>query len=45
LGHTFNEEATDKAHIGEIVRKADNVVGCVWEIEERESGEVISGEE
>jgi hypothetical protein len=27
LGHTFNERATDKAHIREIVRKANKVMG------------------
>jgi hypothetical protein len=40
LGYTFNERATDKAHIREIVKKANKVVGCVWEIRE-----VISGGE
>jgi hypothetical protein len=29
LGYTFNERAMDKAHIRDIVRKANNVVGCV----------------
>jgi hypothetical protein len=27
LGHTFNERGTDKAHIREIVRKANKVMG------------------
>jgi hypothetical protein len=35
LGYTFNERATDKAHVREIVRKANKVVGCVWGIGER----------
>jgi hypothetical protein len=30
LGYTFNKRATNKAHIKEIVRKANKVVGCVW---------------
>jgi hypothetical protein len=30
LGYTFSERATDKAHIREIVRKANKVVRCVW---------------
>jgi ribosomal 30S subunit maturation factor RimM len=34
LGYTFNE----RAHIREIVRKANKVVGCVWGIEERKKG-------
>jgi hypothetical protein len=38
LGSTFNERATDKAHIREIVRKANKVVGCVWGIGERKCG-------
>jgi hypothetical protein len=29
LGYTFNERATDKRHIREIVRKANTVVGCI----------------
>jgi hypothetical protein len=29
LDYTFNERATDKVHIREIVRKANKVVGCV----------------
>jgi hypothetical protein len=33
--YTFNERATDKAHLREILRKANKVVGCVWEIGER----------
>jgi hypothetical protein len=39
LGCTFSERATDKAHIREIVRKANKVVGCVWGIGERKWGE------
>jgi hypothetical protein len=35
LGYTFNERATDKAYIREIVRKANRVMGCVWKIGER----------
>jgi hypothetical protein len=38
LGYTFSEIATDKAHIREIVRKANKVVECVWEIGERKWG-------
>jgi hypothetical protein len=40
LGYTFNERATDKAHMREIVRKANKVVGCtsVWEIGDRKWG-------
>jgi hypothetical protein len=41
--YTFKERASDKAHIREIVRKANKVLGCVWGIGE-ESEEVISGE-
>jgi hypothetical protein len=32
LGFTFKERVTDKAHVREIVRKANKVVGCVWGI-------------
>jgi hypothetical protein len=35
LGYTFNERATDKAQVGEVVRTANKVVGCVWGIGER----------
>jgi hypothetical protein len=35
LGYTFNERVTDKAHMRQIVRNANKVVGCVWEIGER----------
>jgi hypothetical protein len=35
LGYTFNERATDKAQVREVVRKANKVVGCVWGIGER----------
>jgi hypothetical protein len=34
---TFNERATDKAHIRQM-RKANKVVGCVWGIAERKWG-------
>jgi hypothetical protein len=34
LGYAFNERAADKAHIREIVRKVNKVVGCVWGIGE-----------
>jgi spore germination protein GerM len=29
LGYSFNKRATDKAHVREVVRKANKVVGCV----------------
>jgi hypothetical protein len=35
LGYTFNERGTDKAHIREIMRKANEVVRYVWGIGER----------
>jgi hypothetical protein len=38
LGYTFNEIATNKTHIREIVRKANKVLGCVWGMEERKWG-------
>jgi hypothetical protein len=38
LGYTFNERATDKAHVRGVVRKANKVVGCVWGIGERKWG-------
>jgi spore germination protein GerM len=38
LGYTFNERATDKAYMREIVRKASKVVGCVWRIKRRKWG-------
>jgi hypothetical protein len=38
LGYKFNERATDKAHIRDIVRKANKVVRCVWGIGERKWG-------
>jgi hypothetical protein len=38
LGYTFKERATDKAHIREIVRKANKLVGSVWGIGERKWG-------
>jgi hypothetical protein len=34
LGYTFNERATDKAHIREIMK----VVECVWGVGERKWG-------
>jgi hypothetical protein len=37
-GYTFNERTTDKAHITEIVRKANQIVGCVWGMGERKWG-------
>jgi hypothetical protein len=39
LGYSFNERATDKAHIREMLRKANEVVECVWGIAERKWGE------
>jgi hypothetical protein len=39
LGYTFKERATDKAHIREIVRKANKVVGCFWQLGERKWGD------
>jgi hypothetical protein len=39
LGSRFNERATDKAHIREIVRKANKVVGCVWGTGKRKWGD------
>jgi hypothetical protein len=38
LGYKFNEITNDKAHIREILRKANKVVGCVWGIGERKWG-------
>jgi hypothetical protein len=38
LGYTFNERATDKAHVRGVVRKASKVVRCVWGIGERKWG-------
>jgi hypothetical protein len=38
LSYTFNERATNKAHIREIARKANKTVGCVWEIGGRKWG-------
>jgi hypothetical protein len=38
LGYTFSERAKYKAHISEIVRKANKVVGCVWGMGERKGG-------
>jgi hypothetical protein len=32
LGYIFNERATDKAQVREVVRKANKVVGSVWGI-------------
>jgi hypothetical protein len=31
VSYTFNERATDKAQVREVVRKENKVVGCVWE--------------
>jgi hypothetical protein len=38
LGYTFNERATGKAQVGEVVGKANKVVGCVCGIGERKWG-------
>jgi hypothetical protein len=38
LVYTFSERTTDKAHIREIVTKANKVVGCVWGIGEKKWG-------
>jgi hypothetical protein len=38
VSYTFNERATDKAQVREVVRKANKVVGCVWGIGERKWG-------
>jgi hypothetical protein len=35
LGYTFDGRATDKAHIREILRKANKAMGRVWGIGER----------
>ncbi|KAH0813914.1 hypothetical protein GEV33_008877 [Tenebrio molitor] len=35
LGYIFNERATVRAQVREVVRKANKVVGCVWGIGER----------
>jgi hypothetical protein len=35
LGYTFNERTTEKAHMREIARKENKVVGYVWGIGER----------
>jgi hypothetical protein len=32
------ERTTDKAHLREMVRKANEVVGCVWGIGEKKCG-------
>jgi hypothetical protein len=39
LGYAFNERATDKAHIREIVRKANKVPSELCVGYKRESGE------
>jgi hypothetical protein len=31
LGYIFNDRATDKAHIREVVNNANKAVVCVWE--------------
>jgi hypothetical protein len=38
LGCIFNERATDKTHVREVVRKSNKVVRCVWGVEERKWG-------
>jgi hypothetical protein len=38
LGYTFNERATDKAQVREVVRKANKIVGCLRGIGERKWG-------
>jgi hypothetical protein len=38
LGYTFNERVTGKAQVGEVVGKANKVVGCVCGIGERKWG-------
>jgi hypothetical protein len=38
LSYIFNERATNKAHVREIVRTANKIVGCVWRIGERKWG-------
>jgi hypothetical protein len=43
LGYTFIERAMDMAHITEIVRKANKVVGCTWGIGERKWGGDLRG--
>jgi hypothetical protein len=35
LDYTFDERATDKVHMRNIVKKTNKVVGCVWGIWER----------
>jgi hypothetical protein len=35
----YNERTTDKAHIREIVKKANEAMACVWGIKERKSGD------
>jgi hypothetical protein len=35
----YNERTTDKAHIREIVKKANEAMACVWGIEERKWGD------
>jgi hypothetical protein len=42
LGYAFNERATDKAHIRQIVRKANKVVGCVYRIGGKKWGDEFS---
>jgi protein subunit release factor B len=32
LDYTFDERATDKVHMRNIVKKTNKVVGCVWGI-------------
>jgi predicted transcriptional regulator with HTH domain len=38
FGFSFDERATYKPHLSEVVRKANKVVGCVWGIGERKWG-------
>jgi hypothetical protein len=38
LGYTFNDGATDKAQVSEVVRKAKKIVGRIWGIGERNWG-------
>jgi hypothetical protein len=38
LGYIFNERATDKAQVREVMRKANKVVGSVWGIGKKKWG-------
>jgi hypothetical protein len=44
LGYTFNERATVRAQVREVVKKANKVVGCVWGIGERMWGRRVREE-